>query len=389
MENRRVNAFAAFAIAISVFSAGNRTALAQEVGTSSASDSHDAVTVDPIVEKVDEAIRITSRRFLTADHHTPWQVMHGILALRHDFQLRRKDGKGFVRALDWVAGGASYRGEPLFQTTIYGGKSHPYTEDYIFEGHPNQFLAIMCMSDLPLDYKFKAGHRTITIKDMVKNAQMEVNDIEEVTWSLWALSHYLPPDARWVNNRGQHWSIERLVQVQSRATIEKSACGGTHALFAMSYARNRCREEGLSERGAWFEASQKIERYIAATKSLQNRDGTFSSEYFKGPGFSREFEKRIATTGHILEWLMIALSDKRLQEDWVQRAIEAVADDMIENRTQPADCGPLYHALDALVIYKERVSPAESAGTVTQINDPKLPGSSKVAGSDDTESATK
>jgi hypothetical protein len=59
----------------------------------------------------------------------------------------------------------------------------------------------------------------------------------------------------------------------------------------------------------------------------------------------------------MLEWLMAALPERRLKEYWVRHAVEAVARDLINNANQPADCGPLYHAMHSLVLYRERVTP--------------------------------
>ncbi len=313
--------------------------------------------VDPLDELVDRAIEINSKRYLTVGVHTPWQILHGVLAFRQDFLVKYNGEK--IRALDWLAHGATYRGTPLFEATEYGGRAQPYTEPYAFEGHANQFLAILTMSRLPMDFSIRtASGQTITIGDMVRHAQMEVDGEDEVTWTLWALAHYLDPDARWTNKYGQRWSIEELVRLQTYAPLREAACGGTHALFALSYARNAyLQTKRRPLRGVWLEADQKIRQYIEAARSLQNPDGSFSSEYFDGPGYSEDFATRLASSGHMLEWLMVALPQQRLKEQWVRRGIAAIARDLIEHRKEPVDCGPLYHAVDALVIYRERTRP--------------------------------
>jgi hypothetical protein len=110
-------------------------------------------------------------------------------------------------------------------------------------------------------------------------------------------------------------------------------------------------------RGVWFEADQKIQRYIALAKALQNADGSFSTEHFRGPGYSDDFAARITTSGHQLEWLMIALPQSKLKEEWFRRAIANVARDLINNRHVASDCGPLYHGMHALVVYRQRTVP--------------------------------
>ncbi len=337
------------------------TLFAQDESGSAAPNAGAAKTkarpADPLAQQVDEAIEITTRRYLTANVHTPWQILHGILALRRDFLLKR-DGKK-VSAIEWLSHGARFRGEHMFEATRYGGRAHPYSQPYAFEGHPNQFLAILTMSNLPLDHQFKTATGTISVADIVNNAKMEINDREEITWSLWALCHYLPADARWTNKYGVHWSIERMVQIQTYDSVNDAACGGTHGLFALSYARKRYLRTKRPLRGVWLQADQKIQRYVASARSLQNYDGSFSATYFRGRSHTSDFTDRIATSGHMLEWLMMALPERRLKEDWVRRGVAAIANDLIVHRGEPVECGPLYHALDALILYREKTRPKE------------------------------
>lgn len=308
---------------------------------------------EDLPQLINDAVSISSRRYLTADVHTPWQIMHGLLALRDQYKIK-VDGEK-VSALNWLTERRFYKGQPIIEHTAHGGRFHTFTEPYAFEGHPNQFLAIATMSELPVDFAFNTTvGGQVTIQDMINNAKADVNDREEITWTLWALSRYLPVDTEWFSAAGEPWSIERLVQIQTYANPVDAACGGTHGLFALSLARNSYLSTGRPLRGIWLEADQKIKRFVAKSKSLQNPDGTFSTEYFKGPGKSSEFGKRIATSGHILEFLMVAAQDDQLQQEWMQKAVFAVANDLVENRKAAADCGPLYHALHALVLYRQR-----------------------------------
>ena len=308
---------------------------------------------DPLWRQVQQAIDITSRRRLDADVHTPWQILHGILALRKDLELT-KNGDA-IPAIEWLASGPSYDGQPVVQVTAYGGRLHPYTRPYAFEGHANQFLAILTWSNLPMDFRFQAGNQSVTLADLVRNAQMEVNERDELTWTLWALSGYLPPESEWTNRYGQRWSIERLIQLELHEFVEDAACGGTHRLFALTVARNRYLQTSSQLAGPWLEADQRIRRYVEIARSFQNNDGSFSTSYFTGHGYSRDLTDRLTTSGHMLEWLMIALPEQRLSEDWVRRGVSAVAQDLIGCRTQPVDCGPLYHALHGVVLYRDRI----------------------------------
>jgi len=199
---------------------------------------------------------------------------------------------------------------------------------------------------------------------MVEHAQKTISTKDEPTWTLWALSRYLPSDATWRNTSGENWSIERLVSIQTAKPLKGTACGGTHGLFALAHARNVYLRTGKPLRGVWLEAEYKIRKHINTARVQQNSNGMLSSNYFRGREYKQDFNKRMASAGHILEFLMIALPQDELQQAWVRRAIHTVAQDLIQNRKAEVRCSPLYHAVNGLNIYLDRVKinqPAEIA----------------------------
>lgn len=318
---------------------------------------------------VDEAVAATSRRYLTAEQHTPWQIFHGLVALRQNFILKVNNEK--TSALKWVQSGPFFRGEPLIEQTPYGGRFHPFTVPFHFEGHPNQFLAILSMAELPRNYTFKAGNgASISVDDMLRNAQADCNDAEEVTWTLWAFARYMHPSSQWTNKYGQHWSMERLVQTEVGKEVKNGACGGCHGLFALALARNAYVQSGYQLQGAFLSADMKVKRYIAETRAFQNSDGSFSADHYRSPMYAGDFNKRITASGHILEWLMIGVSNEELEQEWLKRGVHSIARDLVDHRAAPAECGPLYHALHSLVLYRQRTRPELSDPTLVESSAP-------------------
>ena len=315
---------------------------------------------DPLVKLVWETREIQRKRMLSTKDHTPWQIMHGVLGLRQDLQILHNGEP--VSGVEWVRSGPLYQNEHWFEKTTHGGRAHPYIKPYWFEGHVNQFLAVLSMCSLPLDTKFGTASGPITMRDMLKHAQMTVNAREEVTWTLWALSTYLPADATWVNAAGEPWSIEKLVQIETGKTVggPTSPCGGTHGLFALARARNVYLRTGRELTGVWFEADRKVKRYIEVARVLRNADGSLSSGFFKTREYKQDFDKRMGSQGHLLEFLMMSVSQEELKQQWVRRAVECVANDLLANRRENVSCSPLYHSLNALSIYLDRVALEES-----------------------------
>jgi hypothetical protein len=309
---------------------------------------------DRLLKQIDEVVAFTKTRVLDGRVHTPWQIVHGILGLRQDF-LIQVDGQK-LSAVDWLSThGATFQGEPYFQKTEFGGRGHSFTKPMYFEGHPTQFLAYLSTCGLSLDFPIKSGDATLTVGDIVRDAQKQIRTGDEPGWTLWALSSYLPPDATWENKSGEAWSIERLVRSQTYEPVTTAACGGTHGLFALTWARGQYLKTEQPLRGVWLEADQKIRRYVEEARTLQNPDGSFSVDFFKGRRAVREAKDRLAASGHTLEFVVLALPESRLGEPWVRSGVSSLTRDLLETRKQALEPAPLYHAIDGLILYRDRV----------------------------------
>ena len=56
---------------------------------------------DPLANTVQAAIDSSSRRTLSTDVHTPWQIMHALLGLRKKFKMDKRGRK--VNGLEWIS----------------------------------------------------------------------------------------------------------------------------------------------------------------------------------------------------------------------------------------------------------------------------------------------
>lgn len=331
------------------------SAAPQRLEVSSVADAQPKAA-DPLIEQVNEALHANAQRFLVANHHSPWQIFHGLLAYRQDFILKVGDQK--QSALEWIASAdPRFDNRPLFLVSAQGVKFHPYTRPYAFEGHQSQTLALLSESGLPLETTFKASGRDVTLEQLFQSTMLDVNAREETTWVLWAMINYYDVDKQWTNRWGQPWSMEALVRSEVAAHTPTRPCGGNHNLFALARARDKYVATGRPLRGTWFEADQKLRQYIELARSMQNSDGTFSSNFYKGPGFTQDMNSRFNTTGHTMEFLAVALPDNRLNEPWVRNAVNMLSRELLQHRRASVDCGPLYHSLNALRIYRDRVAP--------------------------------
>jgi hypothetical protein len=182
-----------------------------------------------------------------------------------------------------------------------------------------------------------------------------VNDNQELSWAIVIIGEYLGTDIGWTNGFGEKLKFEDLVRYELDANVEQAACGGTHRLFGLDWVYHLHMRKGGKKTGVWKEVAEKTVKYRDIARKLQNPDGSFSTDFFRGPGNADDKQLRINTTGHTLEWLALALSDTDLRQPWVQDAANALALMILDQQDASIEGGSLYHATHGLLLYYARV----------------------------------
>lgn len=294
-----------------------------------------------------------SHRPLNTRDHTPWEIMHRIVAYGVDAQIGRGGSKGEqVNAIAWLACGAECKGEKL----VLVEKDRPVVrKGPRVQGHPGQFLAILAQSRAQRDYGFRVGGKDFSLQDLIQSEQLGCRENTELTFKLIAFMYYLDSEATWKNDAGQDWSIRRLIREEIKAPINGAACGGTHRLMGLSYAWRERERRGEPLDGEFLDAKKHVEKYQQQAWAAQNRDGSLSTEWFKGKGARQDLDRRVQTTGHILEWLAYSVDERELTSPRMVKCVRYLVDVLSAERKKPWEIGPLGHALHSLAIYDERL----------------------------------
>jgi hypothetical protein len=294
------------------------------------------------------------RRPLNTAQHTPWEVMHGFIAFGIPTQVRVGGPAGdLVNAIGWSNMGGRCRGQVMLAAA---GDRLVALKGVGVQGHSAQYLAILAQCRVAANSPITLGAKSFTVNDLIEEEKLSCKAGTELTFALIGLAHYLPTDARWKSRDGVEWSLEKLVEEEIVQPIRGAPCGGTHRLFGLSYGcQRRLRATGGLD-GAYLRADKYVRDYQSFTLAkLQNRDGSFSTEWFKYPADrDDDMDRKIQTTGHILEWLVASLDQERLYEPRIVAAAEFLASALAAEPTREWKIGPLGHALHALNIYQER-----------------------------------
>jgi hypothetical protein len=224
------------------------------------------------------------------------------------------------------------------------------------QGHQGQFLAILAQCQVPPDYPIQIGNQKFTVEDLVLYEMATCREKSELTFKLIGLSYYLDSDKQWRANDGRVWSIQKLIQEELAQPVVGSACGGTHRLMGYSFAIKQRVLQGQPLQGQYLRAAKFINEFIEYTWQLQNPDGSFSTNWFEGRGNEPNVERKVQTTGHMLEWLLFTVSDQDVRSKRVEKAIDFLISNIYDNRQLKWPIGPRGHATRALSLYDKRLS---------------------------------
>jgi hypothetical protein len=223
------------------------------------------------------------------------------------------------------------------------------------QGHDGQLLALFAQSRVAVDQQLLVEGSEFAIEDLIETEQATCRPRTELTFKLMGLVHYLHTDSVWTDDTGQDWDFPRMMDEEIRAPINGVTCGGTHRLMALAYAVRRRQRDGFAIDGIWQRARQHVAGYQALAFRLQNRDGSLSSDFFRRRGAWGDPNRRLKTTGHLLEWLVFSLPHEQLHDRRLTRAVDYLCYLLTQNRYYPWGKGPLGHSVRALSLYEERV----------------------------------
>ena len=321
------------------------------------------ITPDLLRQRLELAIEhVRSRELQTTNAF--WTVFHGMLGLGPSTPLTDPKTGVKVPALKYVFSGNFPHGE------IRGAKFVPTAEGldvtigpvHVGQGHQDQFIAEMAQWGVKKDMPVVVFGKNYTMMDFVRESMAHSRVGQELSWSIVVVATYVGTDAEWTNRFGEKLKFNDLLLSEYKVDTNQQACGGTHHLFGLTWCYfTHLRNGGNVEEGIWKDIKTKLDQHVEIAKKTQNPDGSFSSNYFRAPGYTPDLESRLGSSGHILEWLATHVPDEQLTEPWLQEAAMAVSLMILDSKAMPIESGALYHATHGLSTYHHRVYKHPSA----------------------------
>ena len=280
---------------------------------------------------------------------SPWAVMHALLAFGGDYEMIH--GQGRVNAIGWMCHNGTCRTQRIFTPKATG-----FTPNIGggVQGHEGQFLAILAQSNVPLNYPIQVGSAKYTVEDLVRYEMATCKEKSELTFKLIGLSYYLDSNKQWRANDGKTWSISKLIQEELAQPIIGASCGGVHRLMGFSFSVRQRQLQSQPINGQFARAAKFVRDYVEYTWQLQNPDGSFSTSWYEGRANEPNDERKVQTSGHMLEWLMYTLSDAELKDPRAGKAVDFLLTKIYDKRDNKWPIGPRGHATRAVALYQER-----------------------------------
>jgi hypothetical protein len=304
--------------------------------------------------EINQLLRYFIQHPESTTRRSPWAVMHAILPFGVEAELAA--GNRRVNAIGWMSYNGLCKTQRIFQPTKSGFRTNLGPG---VQGHEGQFLAILAQSKVAPNYPLKVGDRSYTVNDLVRYEMATCREKSELTFKLVGLSYYLEPDQRWRDNQGGNWSLEKIVAEELEQPVVGAACGGTHRLMGLTFSLLQRKQAGLPINGHWERSEQFLNEFVAYAFSMQNPDGSFSTDWFEARANDPNVERKIQTTGHILEWLIYTLPEDQLQSPPIQKAIRYLLSTLGAEPGRDWPIGPRGHSLRALALYNQRVFGAQ------------------------------
>ncbi|MFO1066671.1 MAG: hypothetical protein U0892_22655 [Pirellulales bacterium] len=313
-----------------------------------------AQSVDPSVVRLQRRIDTCLAYYMTHPENlakrSPWAVMHAILPYGVEGEIIAGNRK--VNSIGWMCYNGVCKTQRMFQPTTSGFRTNVGAG---VQGHEGQFLAVLAQSGVPKDFPIVVGQNRYKVNDLIRYEMSNCRENSELTFQLIGFAHYLPPNQTWRDSRGQPWNVEKMVGEELDQPIVGAACGGTHRLMGLSYAVLQRQMQGQPVTGHFARADIYLNEFTTYTWTLQNPDGSFSTDWFEGRANEPNMERKVQTTGHILEWLMFRLPDSELDDPRIRKAAEFLIGQIYDHRDHEWPIGPRSHSLRALALYQQRV----------------------------------
>ncbi len=186
---------------------------------------------------------------------------------------------------------------------------------YGYQNNPSELAAVLALAQVPADYPARVGKTVRTVADLVEFEKLTCRPGIDMSAKLVALATYVQ-EPSWKDSLGGDWTLQRVVAEELNRPLGSHSYAATSRLLGLAVALERFKSDKVPLDGDLARANRHIEDSIAYAYAEQNSDGSW------GRAGTGDYAASVASTAHMLEWLVTALPANRLEEPAIVRAID-------------------------------------------------------------------
>ncbi|MDR0391345.1 MAG: hypothetical protein LBH59_05530 [Planctomycetaceae bacterium] len=292
---------------------------------------------DPLLLSIQNALKTNVSRTITTVNNTPGDVILAALPYGADAKIWHPDPNApprnprsktppqgtYIYSIGTLCWNYACNGKTLLRGD---GKNVYAKVGTGYQLRPGSFLALLAMSNIMPSYELKVAGGIYTIGNLIASEKRNVTRGSNMSMILLGLSFYGTATESWKNDLGETWNIERIVIEELNRPIDQGTSDVTDWLLGLTAAVNLFEEENTQLKGAVALAKKQIGVYQEWVLSVQNENYLWHPKFFLYRGVGVDNFDTLYASGHILRWLVLSLSEERLQDIRIKRSINSLID---------------------------------------------------------------
>jgi hypothetical protein len=235
-----------------------------------------------------------------------------------------------------------------------------------FEDHSCQFLFILmelgvCPQDTVICVPPNGENHALV--EVVQAAENSCHGLSDLSWALPVFAKW-GTRSKWTNKFGSEFELNRLFAQHLKREEWCTACFGTH--WRMGLALGLKYGHKKISKNLRIQAKQRLCEAILEARNSQDDSGQFRLQWGLYPPrppdiddlppLPSDFLDLLSHQGHMLEWLMVALSDEDLStQEWPHQGISWLLTKLSDAK-KDIPYGTHSHCAHALRLYESRMN---------------------------------
>jgi len=242
------------------------------------------------------------------------------------------------------------------------------------QSRPSELLAALAFARVQSTYPMRVGDTVRTVADLVESEKLSCRSGADMSLKLIGMAYYVD-EGTWKNDLDEQWSLEKALKEELAKPILSSSGAGLDRLLGLSYTVYRREKRNLPIEGQYARTKKYIGEFQNYAFGLQNSDGSWGY-FLNSRGVNRDAAAGLRSSGYMLQWLALSLSEDRLDDPAMALGI-AYLNNTLSQRydnnlpvLSTQEIAGAMRALHALAIYDERLFKAADSEQPSTENNP-------------------